>query len=280
MSESQLRTKTTVPTTRRDYLADHLRDVPAFRALLRGVECRLFEAAGDLEQPILDLGCGDGHFASMAFADPLFTGIDPDEAMVREAKERGVYRWPLVASATHMPFADARFATVVANCVVEHIPDIEAVMAETARVLKPGGRFIFGVPSHKFAEFLLGSTVLRAVGLSRLAEAYGAWFNSHSAHFTTDSSEQWLARLQRHGLEVEHWEYYMSAAGHRAFDVAHYLGVPRLVSRKLTGKWVAFPNPLSNALFTAWLRPYYEEGPPPVGAYIFFHVRKPWPGGE
>ncbi|HBY95607.1 MAG: class I SAM-dependent methyltransferase [Ardenticatenaceae bacterium] len=267
-------------TTRRDYLADHLRDVPAFRALLRGVECRLFEAAGELERPILDLGCGDGHFASMAFAEPLFTGIDPDEAMVREARDRGVYRWPLVADATRMPYADTSFATVVANCVVEHIPDIEAVMAETARVLKPGGRFLFGVPSHKFAEFLLGSTLLRALGVPSLAETYGAWFNTHSAHFTTDSPERWLARLCRHGFEVEHWEYYMSAAGHRAFDLAHYLGVPRLISRKLTGRWVAFQNPLTNALFVAWLRPYYEEGPPRVGAYIFFHARREGRGNK
>jgi SAM-dependent methyltransferase len=261
-------------TTRRDYLADHLRDVPAFRALLRGVECRLFEAAGRLEQPILDLGCGDGHFASMAFDEPLFTGIDPDEAMVREAKRRGVYRWPIVADATRMPYGDETFPTVIANCVVEHIPDIEAVMAETARVLQPGGRFIFGVPSHKFAEFLLGSTIFRKVGLNRLAEAYGNWFNRHSAHFTTDCPERWLERLHRHGFEVEHWEYYISPAGHRAFDLAHYLGVPRLLSRKLTGKWLAVPNPLANRLFAAWLRPYYEEGPPPVGAYIFFHARK------
>jgi SAM-dependent methyltransferase len=259
---------------RRDYLAHHLRDVPAFRALLRSVECRLFDQAGPLEPPVLDVGCGDGHFAAMAFSEQLQTGIDRDEAMVREARTRGVYRWPLVADARQLPYQSETFATVVANCSIEHVPEIEPVVAEVARVLRPGGRFLFGVPSHKFADLLLGSTLLRSLGLEKLGQAYGDWFNQHSYHYTTDPPEVWIERLRRHGLRVEHWEYYMSPSGHRAFDLAHYLGVPRLISRKLTGKWLAFPNPPANALFAAWLRRYCDEGPPALGPYIFFHARK------
>jgi hypothetical protein len=141
-------------------------------------------------------------------------------------------------------------------------------------VLKPGGRFLFGVPSHEFGDMLLGSTLFYKLGLNQLGKGYGDWFNRHSQHYTTDSPDQWLERLERHGFVAEHWEYYVSPAGHRAFDLAHYLGVPRLISRKLTGKWLAFPNPLANAFFAAWLRPYYEEGPPALGPYIFFHARK------
>ncbi len=259
----------------RDYLRDHLRDVPAFRALLRGIECRLFEAAGPLDPPVLDVGCGDGHFASMAFSKPLMVGLDLDEELVREARERGVYRYPLVASATYLPVADGTFGTVIANCVIEHIPDIEAVLREVARVLRPGGRFLFGVPSHRFADMLLGSTLLRRLGLERLARAYGEWFNRHSRHFHTDSPDVWLRRLARHGFEVEGWEYYMTPEGHRAFDLAHYLSVPRLISRKLTGKWVAVPNPPATWLFERWLRPFYEEATPEgEGPYIFFRARK------
>lgn len=270
---------TSVVYDERNYLRAHLEEVPAFRALLRGIECRLFEDAGPLEEPVLDLGCGDGHFASMAFADtegtaPLFTGIDPDENMVHEASDRGVYQHPLAASATRIPFPDNFFNTVVANCVVEHIPDIESVLSETARVLKPGGRFIFGVPSHRFKDMLLGTSVFRSLGIESLADAYGNWFNRHSEHYHTDDPETWHRRLNAHGFDVEEWEYYMSPAGHRAFDLAHYLGLPRLVSRKLTGKWVAFPNPISNALFERWLRPYYESKPAGEGPYIFFKTRR------
>jgi SAM-dependent methyltransferase len=238
------------------------------------VECRLFEGAGALEEPVLDVGCGDGHFASVAFARPLFAGIDADARLLVEARGRGAHTYLVRASATRLPFADNFFRTVVANCVVEHIPDIEATLAEISRVLVPGGRFLFGVPSQHFGEMLLVSTLLRSLRLRRLAAMYGDWFNHHSLHFHTDDPPTWLARLTRHGFRVEHWEYYLTAAAHRAFDVAHYLSLPRLLTRRLTGRWVAFPNPLSERLYAAWLRPHYERKPEGVGPYIFFQTRK------
>jgi len=248
--------------------------VPAFRALLRSIECRLFEQAGPLDPPVLDLGCGDGHFASMAFSTPLLAGFDLDEPSVREAATRRIYRHVLVASAPAMPFADSSFATVVSNCVIEHIPDLEGTLAEVHRVLQPGGRFLFGVPSDRFAEMLVGSTLLCRLGLKALAERYGRWFNRHSAHFHTDSPDVWLERLDRFGFAVTRWQYYMTPAGHRAFDLAHYLGVPNLISRKLTGKWVLWPNPLTLYWLERWLRPYYEAPPPDEGPYLFFDTQR------
>ena len=266
------------PRRGRDHLREHLREVPAFRALVRGVECRLFERAGEIEWPVLDLGCGDGHFAAQAFSRPLSVGVDADASLLAEARARGAHLRILRASATRLPFAAGAFATVVANCVVEHIPDLDAALAETFRVLRPGGRFLFGVPSHRFADLLLVPTVLRAVGLPRLADAYGRWFNRHSRHFHTYDPAEWHPRLAPHGFVVEHWEYYITPAGHRPFDLAHYLSLPRLLSRRLTGRWVAFPNPASNYLFERWLRPHYEAPAPAEGAYIFFHARKPREG--
>ena len=260
--------------SRRDYLDEHIREVPVFRALLRAVECRLFEEAGDLPEPILDLGCGDGHFETAAFNKPLLCGLDLDEAMVRMARDAQGYHYPLVASATEIPFASDSFNSVVANCVIEHIPDIEAVLAETGRVLRAGGRFVFGVPSENFADMLLGPTLFRTLGIEAAALAYGDWFNTHSQHFHTDSPEVWYERLTRHGFTVEHHEYYISEPAHQIFDVLHYASVPRLISRKLTGRWTAFPNPISQVFFNALLRPYYNQPAPEKGAYIFFHARK------
>jgi SAM-dependent methyltransferase len=267
--------------TRRDYLREHLRQVPAFRALVRSVECRLFEEAakqtgqtGAFDVPVLDIGCGDGLFASLAFTKPLFAGIDPNEASLKEARGREAHRHLVAASAARLPFPDQFFNTVVANCVIEHIEDLEGTLSEVFRVLRPGGRFLFGVPSHRFADMLLVPTVCRILGLSRFAKVYGDWFNAHSRHFHTYDPEHWARLLAAHKFQIEHWEYYLTAAAHRAFDVAHYLSLPRLVSRKLTGKWVAFPNPVSDYLFAKWLRPHYERVPNEEGPYIFFHVRK------
>ena len=265
-----------VESTRQDYLRAHLREVPPFRALVRSVECRFFEEAAPFENPILDLGCGDGHFAAMAFKGRIYAGIDPSAAAVREAEQQhpDSYEHLLCGSATATPFADRFFKTVIANCVIEHIPDLDALLAEVFRVLQPGGRFLFGVPSHRFGEMLLGSTLFRSLKLRGLAAAYGNWFNAHSLHFHTYDPATWISRLDGAGFTVEHWSYYISAEGLRAFDLAHYLSLPRLISRKLTGKWVAIQNPVANRLFDRWLRPHYEGPPPKEGAYIFFRTRK------
>ncbi|OWJ65640.1 class I SAM-dependent methyltransferase [Inquilinus limosus] len=50
------------------------------------------------------------------------------------------------ADLTALPFADGTFDVVIANHVLEHIPDDAAAIAELARVLRPGGRAVLMVP--------------------------------------------------------------------------------------------------------------------------------------
>jgi SAM-dependent methyltransferase len=261
-------------SSHRPYLRDHLREVPAFRALLRSVECLLLEQAGPLRQPVLDLGCGDGHFASMAFTGPLLAGIDPDAAALREADRRGVYRHAVQGDATRLPFADESFQTVLANSSLEHIPAMDAALAEAVRVLQPGGRLILTTPSAHFATMLLGSSLLRRLGLERAGRAYGHWFNRHSRHYHTDSLERWQRRLEQLGLSVEHGQYYFTPPAHRAFDLAHYLGLPRLLSHRLTGCWMPMRSPVINVLFERWLRRHLDTSPQVAGPYLFFVARR------
>lgn len=257
----------------RDYFALHLPLVPAFRALLRGVECRLISSV-EMPPPVLDVGCGDGLFARVLAGGRWFAGIDRDAASVREAAARGAHAHALVASGTHLPFADAVFNTVVSNCVLEHIPDVGAVVREVNRVLRPGGRFVLTVPSHLFPKMLWGSTFFRKLGLRRLSEDYGRWFNRHSAHFHCDSPEQWHERLNAAGFRVEHWQYYLSSAAVRALDLAHYYGVPSLLLRKCFGRWVLGQSVWNYAVPERWLRKYYEEPRPEQGGYIFIVAAK------
>ncbi|MCA9961417.1 MAG: hypothetical protein KC443_20400, partial [Anaerolineales bacterium] len=59
-----------------DLLWRQLKTIPAFRAILRAVEARFYHQV-ELPEPLLDVGCGDGHFAQMTFDHPLTAGIDP-----------------------------------------------------------------------------------------------------------------------------------------------------------------------------------------------------------
>ena len=141
-------------TTNDDFLWRHLQDLPAFRALLRAVEARFYQGLLPLEAPVLDVGCGDGHFASVAFPRALEAGMDPAANTLREAQDRDAYHVLAQALGDALPYPDGFFATVVSNSVLEHIPDVEPVVAEIGRVLSSPGRFIFCVPGDHFTKLL------------------------------------------------------------------------------------------------------------------------------
>jgi SAM-dependent methyltransferase len=263
-----------VPVTpKNDYLARQFEDMAPHRAILRAVECK-FMARVPLESPVLDVGCGDGHFASIAYERlPIDVGIDVMPRDLHEAAHRpGIYRAVASASATTLPFENCSFNTVVANCVIEHIPDLDAVLAEISRVLRPGGTFAATLPSEHYPDYLLGSTIFRKLGLRGLGKAYGDFFNRISHHHHVYPPAVWMEKLAAVNLPVQEHSYYFSAAAHRRFDLSHYLGVPNLVSKRLLGHWVLFRGQM--APFERWLRPYYEEPLPQIGAYQFVLCRK------
>jgi len=205
----------------------------------------------------------------------VLAGVDLDAGALVHARQRRVHRHLVAASAGRMPFRSACFRTIVANSVLEHIPDLEAALGECCRLLEPGGRLLMTAPSHRFGDMLLGSTVCHRLGLSRLAAGYRRWFNARSRHFHTDSAEAWKSRLIRHGFRVERHGYYLTPRALRVFDLAHYLSLPRWACRKLTGSWVPLPGCTLNWLWERWLRPHcldalrQEEGP-----YLLLEARK------
>jgi SAM-dependent methyltransferase/4-amino-4-deoxy-L-arabinose transferase-like glycosyltransferase len=270
-----------------DPLWDHLKGVPAFRALLRAVESRFYRDL-ELPRPMLDLGCGDGHFARTTFSTPPEVGVDPWWRPLREARERESYGLSVQAQGGRLPFAEGQFATVISNSVLEHIPDVEEVLSEAARVLQgpeedgPGvrlpGKLVITVPSEHFSGFLSISGFLRQVGLDRAAAAYEGWFNRISRHHHCDPPSLWHQRLGAAGLRTVSWQYYFSPSAHHRLEWGHYLGLPSLVSKLLFGRWVLAPWRSSLKWTERWLRPSFDEPPPEKGAYLLFVAERMGPG--
>lgn len=101
---------------------------------------------------LLDVGVGRGrtrrYLASSGVADRVeFHGIDlaPDLA----ARCHDAAAWRLVRGdvAKPLPYRDGAFDVVVCEQVLEHVDDPRAALVEIARVLRPGGRLVFGVPT-------------------------------------------------------------------------------------------------------------------------------------
>ncbi len=106
------------------------------------------------EHPVLDLGCGDGLVTSQVLSR-VEIGLDPDEKVLKRAAQRGVYERFEATRAEEMRLPDASVGTVVSNSVLEHLPRLDAVLEAVARVLRPGGRLIFTVPTEAFSRWLV-----------------------------------------------------------------------------------------------------------------------------
>lgn len=93
---------------------------------------------------ILDIGTGEGQIAR-ALDGPgrVVTGLDPAAGQVVEAAKRGGGARYLQAGADALPFPDEAFDGAVACLVFEHIDQVDLAISEVARVLRPGGRFLF-----------------------------------------------------------------------------------------------------------------------------------------
>ena len=93
---------------------------------------------------VVDIGTGEGQVARLATQlGAEVVGLDPTWNQVEVAKERGGGPAYLRAGAAGLPFADATFDVAVACLVFEHITAVDEAIAEVARVLEPGGRFLF-----------------------------------------------------------------------------------------------------------------------------------------
>ncbi|MFC0108183.1 class I SAM-dependent methyltransferase [Kibdelosporangium aridum] len=106
---------------------------------------------------VLDLGCGGGRHAFEAAkqgADVI--ALDLNEADLKDVRdmfaamaevgESAGSTMAVRASGLALPFPHATFDHVIAAEILEHVPDDTAMIAETARVLKPGGLVAVTVP--------------------------------------------------------------------------------------------------------------------------------------
>ena len=196
------------------------RDLPAFRALMRAMEARLCAEFGPLPHPVLDLGCGDGHFA-VAVWGRLETGVDADADMLAEARSCGAYDTTVCADATQLPFPEAAFGAVISNSVLEHLPSLEPVLSEIYRVLRPGGRLIITVPTDRLNEGLAGFRILKGLGATGMARRYQAWFTRFQRHYHLDSPAAWQRRLEASGFRVTQCTGYFSREACGWFDLLH-----------------------------------------------------------
>lgn len=222
-------------------LADQLFQLPYFRAMLRAVEQSLYLRM-DFDEPILDIGAGDGQFAQVTFAGNKLIGIDPWLQPLSEAKSRKVYSLLTQAAGDALPFLHESFPTAISNSVLEHISEVQPVLNEVARKLQPGAKLLFTVPNQRFLTELWGVGVFNRLAAKGLAKQYSKFFNCIARHQNLNTPEVWSERLYEAGFDqVEHFNYFPRWALHK-LERGHLWCLPNLLWKKLFGKWILFPS--------------------------------------
>jgi arsenite methyltransferase len=100
-------------------------------------------------ESILDVGCGPGYLCEsigeIVGRHGAVVGIDISTELVALCNRRKASKWLSyeVGDATKVNHADASFDVVVCTQVAEYVPDVDRVLLEAFRVLKPGGRTVF-----------------------------------------------------------------------------------------------------------------------------------------
>jgi arsenite methyltransferase len=98
---------------------------------------------------VLDIGCGPGYLCEsmgeIVGRHGAVVGIDISSDLIalcnrRKASTQLSYA---VGDATNINQTDASFDVVVCTQVAEYVPDVDRVLSEAFRVLKPGGRTVF-----------------------------------------------------------------------------------------------------------------------------------------
>lgn len=223
-----------------DVLERYLAHAPIPLAFERVLEARI-HARHAYERPILDIGCGEGLFAKMVFAEKLELGIDPNATELERARALGAYDALVQCEGSAVPRPDGFFRTILSNSVLEHIPDIEPVFREAHRLLAPGGSFYVTVPSELFDRYTVVNQLLTAIGLNALAERYRKFFNKFWRHHHAYTAEGWQELARRCGFTVRETHMYGTKKQCVVNDFLAPFSIVSFILKKTTNRWVLLP---------------------------------------
>ena len=255
-------------------LEKYLGETPIPLALERALE--IYQSL-PFERPILDLGCGEGLFAKIVFAEKIDTGIDPNPKELKRAEDFGGYDELICCWGESIPRPDQSYATIFSNSVMEHIPDIHPVFREVYRLLKSGGSFYMTVPSDLFDQYTIGYQLLKFIGLNDCANKYKAFFNRFWHHYHAYTSAEWANQAEKNGFVVKEIFSYNGKTLCLFNDLLAPFSLLSFCLKKITNRWSLLPRVRYLALspLATLLKPWLEKNQRlKEGGLVFMRLTK------
>jgi SAM-dependent methyltransferase len=145
---------------------------------------------------VLDYGCGAGEIVGLlrkrgveAFGCDVFYEGGSSEKSIPDSLRPFICRMD-----ERIPFADQTFDVVVSNMVLEHVPDLDSVLREMRRVLRPGGVALNVFPHREvWREGHCGVPLLHRIPRGRFRLGYALSMRSVGFGYFTDgkTAVQW-----------------------------------------------------------------------------------------
>ncbi|MFL6156518.1 MAG: class I SAM-dependent methyltransferase [Marmoricola sp.] len=153
--------------------------------------------------PLLDVGCAHGWFLERAAAEGWsVVGIEPDVAVSASTRARGLDVRP--GFFPDAVGADERFGLIAFNDVLEHIPDVLAVLRACADHLEPGGRVLVNAPSRRGFLYRVASALARLGATGPFDRMWQEGFPSPHVHYFDTASVRSIASAAGFTVERTH----------------------------------------------------------------------------
>ncbi|WP_233862477.1 class I SAM-dependent methyltransferase [Paraburkholderia adhaesiva] len=153
---------------------------------------------------ILDLGCGDGQYFRLIWPQASnVVGVDMNPGVAESGRQSGVYRQVHAVAAHRVPEPDASFDHVFANCSLEHMDHLDAVLREIHRCLKPGGTLLCSVVTDRLIEWSILPKFVAMAGFSDAAAALQTDFSNYHNLANPLAVGEWVDSFRRADLVVE-----------------------------------------------------------------------------
>lgn len=152
----------------------------------------------------LDLGCGDGRYFRLIWPNAKnVVGVDLSPEVAALGRQSGVYHDVYVTPAHQVPEPDASFDYVFANCSLEHMDYLDAVLAEIHRCLKPGGTLLCSVVTNRFVEWSPLTNLTAMAGFDDAAKSLQKDFVDYHHLANPLTVAEWAQRFGAAGLIVQ-----------------------------------------------------------------------------
>ncbi|MGO4222721.1 class I SAM-dependent methyltransferase [Lysobacter sp. TAF61] len=153
---------------------------------------------------VLDVGCGDGRYFSLVWPNvDDVTGVERDEGVADAGVRSGVYKAVHVANAHEIPEPDESFDHAFANCSLEHMDQLDEVLAEILRCIKPGGTLLCSVVTDRFLHWNLLPNLLQSAGHQDASQSMVRQFLDFHNLVNPLSVDDWRRRFESAGFAPE-----------------------------------------------------------------------------